>query len=102
MAQDLEGKALVISMFGNTYNTVFRTERYSNSRFAIELDYKGDRFATLTTNLPDVPLEEDQVIIKTWSENEEIAKAALASGLFRDTGMRVSTGFVQAQIWEVL
>jgi hypothetical protein len=100
----LHGKMLVVNLGGPAdYYTFFRIGRYSNGRIAIELEEKdGTPFATLTCNLPTMELNGNEVFIKTWSDNEEVAKAALASGRFKDTGKRVSTGFVLAQVWEVL
>ncbi len=46
-------------------------------------------------------MEKDGILVKTWSENEAFAKAALATGLFEDTGKRFPTGFVEAQIWKL-
>lgn len=59
----------------------------------------GEPLATLSVNLEGVKLGEGEFLAKTWSENEEIAKAALDSGLFEDTGRRVPTGWVEAQVW---
>lgn len=99
----LHGKLLQVSLYGNTYRTFFKVGFYSNGRVAIELEERdGAPFATLTCNLPTMELNGNEIFVKTWSENEEIAKAALASGRFKDTGRRVSTGFVLAQVWEVL
>lgn len=56
-------------------------------------------FAVLTTCIPGVELEEGEFLIKTWSENEPIAAAALASGLFEDTGRRVVCGETEAEVW---
>ena len=61
----------------------------------------GERIATLTVNIPEAEIADDEIIVKTWSENEGIAKDALASGLFEDTGRRIPTGFVEAQVWRV-
>lgn len=76
--------------------------KYTNGRRAIQLiDYEdGSPIACLTVNLPNNNLEPDEFFVKTWSENEEIAKDCLKSGMFIDTGKRVSTGFVQAQVWK--
>jgi len=101
----LDGKLLRVNLFGTVYDTVFDVQRYSNGRPALQLltdDAEMEPFGMLTCNLPGVPLEDNEVIIKNWSENEDIVKAALASGYFEDTGMRIHTGFVQAQIWRVL
>jgi len=101
----LDGKSLKVQLNGTVYDTVFCVKSYYNRRPTLVLltnDQEIDLFCTLTCNLPDIPLEDDEVIIKNWSENEDIAKAALASGYFQDTGKRISTGFVQAPIWRVL
>lgn len=103
--KSLEGKELVVHAFGYSYTTLFTVCKYrENGRAAVELTMKddGEPFCTLTCNLNHVPLEDREILVKTWSENEETSQCALASGLFRDTGKRTSTGFVQAQIWEVL
>ena len=74
---------------------------YGNGRLAIQLvDAETEEpIANLTVNLPDEELAEGEFFVKTWSENQPIAAAALASGLFQDTGRRVPTGFVEAQVW---
>jgi hypothetical protein len=63
----------------------------------------GERYATLSVNIPDVSLrlKPGQFFAKTWSENAMIARAALASGIFVDTGLRIPTGFVEAHLWEI-
>lgn len=58
-----------------------------------------DPFGVLTVNIPGVTLDEGEYLIKTWSENEHIAAAALASGLFEDTGRRVVCGETEAEVW---
>lgn len=73
---------------------------YKGGRAAIYLSSDGMLFATLTVNLPDQPLKEDEFFVKTWTENEEIAPWILEkAGLFEDTGIAVDTGFMQASIW---
>ena len=102
----LQGKKLEVAACGQKFSTVFDVGKYTqNNRASIELvmdNAEHDPFCILTCNLNHVPLKDREIIVKTWSENEETSRCALASGLFRDTGKRVSTGFVQAQIWEVL
>ncbi|HUT79506.1 MAG TPA: hypothetical protein VM285_17550 [Polyangia bacterium] len=73
---------------------------YGNGRLALQLlGPNGRAIAVLTVNLPEEELAEGEFFVKTWRENEGIAAAALASGLFVDTGRRVPTGFVEAQVW---
>lgn len=72
---------------------------YAQGNIAIQ--YMGDAgpLGTLTVNLPDDELDDGEFAVKTWSENEQLAKAAFATGLFEDTGKRIPTGFVEAQVW---
>lgn len=102
--QKLKGVTLEIDSLGTSYKTFFRVGQYSNGRIALELitdDKYQECFAVLTVNLPEIKIGENNIIVKTWSENKNVAKAALASGKFIDTGKRIPTGFVEASIWEV-
>ena len=74
---------------------------YKTGGMAVILTQDGQRFATLSVNFPfpEVELEEGEFAVKTWSENEEIAEDALASGLFVDTGKRIQSGYVEASVW---
>ena len=70
-------------------------------KLAVELVAEdGEDIATLSVNMPECSqiLGDGEFFAKTWSENEEIAADALASGIFRDTG-RTSGDTVNAQIW---
>lgn len=60
---------------------------------------EGTVAAVLTVNIPGLKLRPGEFFVKAWSENALIAADALASGLFVDTGRRVATGHVKAQIW---
>lgn len=75
--------------------------RYANDRLALQLTdvEDGSPIATLTVNLPDLPLAEGEFFVKSWSGNEGIADSCRKSGLFVDTGKRVCTGHVQAEVW---
>jgi len=87
---------------------VIRTDHYTDgNRLAVELicadgEDKGMPYCRLTVNIPQAILLPGEIIVKTWEENEESAIAAKASGLFRDTGKRVSTGYVKAEVWEIV
>lgn len=84
-----------------------KTGRYqSNGALAVELvDENGESIAMLSANFPESAhlLGKNEFFAKTWSENEEIAEDALASGIFKDTGRKSSYGFmsslVDASIW---
>lgn len=75
---------------------------YTDGRLAvIARGADGSPFGTLSTNLPGADLADDCFAVKTWSENRDLAEAALASGLFEPTGERLPSGFVQAPIWRI-
>ena len=56
--------------------------------------------ATLTTNIRGAELESGEFCVKVWSENELIINDCRNSGLFIDTGKRIKTGFVKAEVWK--
>lgn len=70
----------------------------------VEEDGQFEPWIDLTTNVRGAStyLEEGECIVKTWSENESYIKPLLESGWFEDTGKRVPTGFVEAQVWKIL
>lgn len=75
----------------------------ADSSTAIELVLpSGEPYAVLTVCIPEVGtyLGPNEILVKTWSENMPIRASALASPYFTDTGKRVPTGFVEAEIWK--
>lgn len=99
-----QGLSFLTRRFGTA---TVRTSTYqSNDAMSVELvDENGESIAVLSVNFPESAhlLGENEFFAKTWSENEEIAEDALASGIFRDTGRTSSYGFmsslVNASIW---
>lgn len=79
----------------------------NNSTPAITLYVKEgnglEPWIDLTINVrgASVYLEDGECLVKTWSENEPYIKPLLNSGWFEDTGKRVPTGFVEAQVWKI-
>lgn len=59
----------------------------------------GEPWGTLTVNMPGTELAADELLVKTWGENEAMREPALHTGLFVDTGRRVTSGFVEAEVW---
>lgn len=103
IARKLMNKEIGIDLGGEKLRVYFWVSQYSlGGATCVQLRDKKDHspVATLTVNIREVKLKEREILAKTWSENEEIARAVLASGLFMDTGKRIKTGFVEAQVWE--
>jgi hypothetical protein len=63
----------------------------------------SEPIATLSTNLAPYNRSTDPGAagIKVWSENAPIIKPLLASGLFQDTGERVTADHTEIPIWRL-
>jgi hypothetical protein len=63
----------------------------------------GEPLCALSVNMfsyCDYCLLPNEIFIKTYSTNEEIAREVLAQTcLFEDTGKRIASGFVDIEIW---
>ena len=74
---------------------------YGNSRLALKVvDEYHIPIMVLTVNIPDENLDAGEFFVKTWSENEALIPDIMATDLFEDTGRRVPTGRVIAQVWK--
>lgn len=73
---------------------------YADSdRTAIQLVTEdGQPYATATVNMPEVPLEEGEVILKSYSENAGLREAMVDAGWVRDTGWRVQAGWAEVSV----
>lgn len=82
--------------------TAKRATYVTNGRLGVELLVRGRHWAMLSTNLVDAPeLSYDHFYARTWSEMEQFREPALNSGLFEDTGERIRSGFVLAEVWRI-
>lgn len=93
--------------FATTYYGIAKINKttYTDGNLAILLtDDMGGPLAKLSVNLPEHNhmLDENQFFAKTYAENEEIAKDALKSGLFRQLDKAIMTGWVTFPVWEVV
>jgi hypothetical protein len=100
----LDGLKLTFSAGSRTDTVVLRTGEYDSGRLAIfaVTAETGEPYGTLTVHLPDEGIDEGFVHVKTWGGNKPMARGALDSGAFEDTGKRVPTGHVEAEVWRVL
>jgi len=98
-------KPFKLPYMGSEFDCVLVEQHYRNDRLAIEVidRAEGEPFTTLTVNIPEVPLADDEILVKTWSENETIAPAVLAAfpNHFEDTGRTVPAGHARAAIWKI-
>lgn len=61
----------------------------------------GEDFAVLTVCDPDVFLMENEILVKTWSENSSL-RELLDTKYFCDTMKRIPMGFCEAEIWSIV
>ena len=63
----------------------------------------SEPIANLSTNLATYKhsTAPDAAGIKVWSENAPIIEPLLASGLFKDTGERITAEYVEIPIWRL-
>jgi hypothetical protein len=87
-----------ITTWGTTTEVEPEFARYTNGRLCIKLWCDEGPFATLTVNLPDQHLNEGEVFVKDWAENEPVVEALMALGVLRDTGREVISGFVAPRV----
>lgn len=89
----------------NFLNTNCNVEigRYPNGRIAIQLVDAGNHepFATATVNLPELPLEEKQVAIKNYAENEGIEEPLLEAGVLVKKLCNAVTDIGSVPIYEI-
>ena len=82
-----------------------QNSRYEdNGRIALILVIKdtGEQMAVATVNMPEVELEDDEVLIKDWSENEGILKALVGAKVLSRPTALVPVGFVAAHRCRVI
>lgn len=100
-----ENQIIEVPIGNEIFKVKLVADKYHTGNLAIMgVCEDGEPFATLTVNMPQHQhlLEEDEVFIKNWSENESFAQAALISGYFIKTAKSIPTGFVKAPIWKVI
>lgn len=94
-----------VVFYDETFDLDVLFHKYHNGRTAVVLfDYnEGEQFGKLTVNADEIHLEPNEILVKTWSENEEWYRQVLEQlpEVFQDTGKIACVGYAQAEIWTV-
>jgi hypothetical protein len=92
-----------ISQFGERYLLFVRTETYKDGKIRIQLyDSKdGTPYATATTNIQE-ELEQGEVAIKDWSENQGILDFLVQNRIVKEPHRFVESGYVKIPICELI
>lgn len=74
--------------------------KYANNRISINLIDVSDNqpYAVATTNLPDVLLLDNEVLVKDYSENEGVLEFLTTNNIVVPTDRWVTSGFVDVQV----
>lgn len=78
--------------------------RYPNGRLAlliVDEEEDDDVIVTITANLPDMDMDEDEVAVKTYSENEGIIKALDPTRILVEQVGVESNGFAIFPVYKV-
>jgi len=87
-----------------TYNVIIAERSYGNNRLALEILDSEDGIPVMvaTVNIPEVPLNEGEIIIKDYSENEGVLDFLQQNGLVGEVLREVQSGFVTCPIVKYL
>lgn len=77
---------------------------YPNDRKAIELinAKNGEPVLVATINVPEISIDEDEVIIKNYSENEGVLEALIIAKVISCPVRIIHTGLITAPICKLL
>ena len=92
-----------VSQFGERYLLFTRTETYKDGKIRIQLyDSKdGTPYATATASIKE-NLEQGEVAIKDWSENEGILDFLVQNKIVKEPHRFVKSGYVKIPICELI
>jgi len=92
-----------VKFYGDIVSLTLAVGKYTNGRTAISASADNDGpFGTLTVNIPDAQLAEDEIIVKTYSENAAWVPQVLEQlkEHFTPTGREVHSGFISAPVYK--
>jgi hypothetical protein len=89
-------KTFKLNAHGNTYDVSVKLSKYDNDRTAIQLTDVSDGmpYATATVNMPNVLLEDNEVLVKDYSENEGMLEFLIRNNIVTPTMQGVHAGHV--------
>jgi len=98
-----------IKAFNENVEIELKTDLYHQSKrlciiaYVVEDNQLIESWGKVTVNVPEIPLEENEIIVKVHSENEWVLQLLnLLPDVFRDTQKRIASGFVELQVWKLM
>lgn len=94
---------LKINAFGNDQEIALTKQQYGNDRLAIcaICTDDGSPWGTLTVNVPEIELADDEIIVKNYSENAAWVPQVLEQlpEVFEKTEREANLGYVSCPIY---
>lgn len=88
---------------GHVYTVYLEKQKYANGRIALLLlEMDGSQVSCATCNLPEYKIQSDEIIVKTWSENEPMLNFLVNNGIVEDTGLDLPAGYCKARVCRLL
>lgn len=87
---------------GTIYNVWLEKNKYANGRTSLLLMDGEGQVACATVNMPEHELQPNEVIIKTWSENEPMLDFLVRNRIVEDTGRDIVAGYATARVCKLL
>lgn len=86
------------------WNCIIEYKKYKNNRTAIALvdEISFEPIAVATINVPNVPLKDNEVIIKDYSENEGLLDVLVKANIVKKLGKNVQVGYAKCEICKLL
>jgi hypothetical protein len=90
-----------IEFFGDNYEINIVKEVYNNNKTTALVAVEEDGvFGVITVNDDKVKLEEGEILVKAWGENEWVLQLPeKLPEVFQDTGKRIRLGYAEGQVW---
>jgi hypothetical protein len=91
-----------IRAYGHWYDTELKIGKYPNGQTFVALIEEGCPFGKLTFADENIKLAEDEILVKTWSENKDWYEQVLEHDAFTATDRLISLGFdVVGEVWKL-
>lgn len=86
------------------YSVNISKRRYPNGRTSLQIidAEDGCPVMTATTNVPEIELAENEIIIKNYSENEGVLEFLQENGIVGKVKREVGIGFVSVPVVDLL
>jgi hypothetical protein len=93
---------IIFKKYGNGRTAILLTNANKEKDGSILYPPNTMEIAVATVNLPGIPLNDDQVFIKNYSENEGMLSALISAGVVSEPLGYVKTGFVEVPFCTLL